>query len=208
MISVKRIQSEIFNSNVYIITSSLTEEVFLIDCGAYKPVTEALQRDAVVKGIFLTHYHYDHIYYLEAWSQKFPDMAIYGSSKTLQGLNDPKKNFSFYHNNPISFYPASPDILGDGQEVPLFDGTSINVYETEGHCEGSLSFGLEHYFFTGDALIPNIPIVTKLKTGNKLLAKKSVQRIKELCTDQTVICPGHLETRATKDVNWNFYLND
>ena len=37
------------------------------------------------------------------------------------------------------------------------------ILETLGHNEGCLTFQLANHFFTGDALIPNIPIVNQTK---------------------------------------------
>ena len=208
MIQVKRIQSESFTSNVYVITSSLDEEVILIDSGGYQGVIDTLGSNTVVKGIFLTHYHYDHIYYMQAWSAKFPDVIFYGSKVTLDGISDPKNNLSFYHDNPVYFQPKNSRTVSQGQSITLFNDISILIHETDGHCEGSLTFVVENFIFTGDALIPNVPVVTKLRTGNKLAAKNSVRYIRSLCTDHTLICAGHMEIHNANEVNWGLYFDD
>ena len=208
MLTVQKIQSEIFNSNVYTITSSEHEEVFLIDCGGFEPVLDSLPPTAVVSGIFLTHYHYDHIYFIKDWIVRYPDVKFYGSQITLEGLSNPKRNLSFYHDDPIAVTDVNYQTITDAVSVTLFDYISFTAFETEGHCEGSLSFLIDNYIFTGDAIIPNIPIVTKLKTGNKEKAKDSVRKIKSLLNDEFIICPGHLETFKYQDVKWNLYLDD
>ena len=208
MLKVQKIQSEIFNSNVYTITSSEHEEVFLIDCGGFAPVLDVLISNAIVSGIFLTHYHYDHIYFIKNWIDRFPNVKFYGSQITFEGLSNPKRNLSFYHEDPIEIFDVNYQVITDAISVKLFNYISITALITEGHCEGSLSFLLENYIFTGDALIPNIPIVSKLKTGNKDDAKASVRKIKSLLNDDFTICPGHLETFKYQEVKWNLYLND
>ncbi|WP_318643112.1 MBL fold metallo-hydrolase [Flavobacterium ardleyense] len=208
MLKVQKIQSEIFNSNVYTITSSEQEEVFLIDCGGFEPVIDSLPKTVIVSGIFLTHYHYDHIYFIKNWIDRYPNVKFYGSQITLEGLSNPKRNLSFYHEDPIEVFGVDYQVITDAVSVKLYDYTSITAFLSEGHCEGSLSFLLDNYIFTGDALIPNIPIVTKLKTGDKEKAKDSVRKIKSLVNDDFTICPGHLETFKYKEVKWNLYLND
>lgn len=209
MIDVLKIRSEIFTSNTYLITSSQKEEVFLIDCGAFDEVIEHLPSNAILKGIFLTHYHYDHIYYIEKWIEMYPDVKVYGSLITKEGVENPKRNLSFYHEDPIKFEIINFKTIEEGSIVSLFKSKyELYAFETDGHCEGSLTFLLGNYIFTGDALIPNIPVVTKLKTGDKLKAKISIDKIRSLAEDKCLICPGHLEILNYNDVNWNLYANN
>ena len=141
MFAVSKITNKTFTSNVYILPSSEKEEVFLIDCGSFKEVEDVLPLNCKVKGIFLTHYHYDHIYFVEKWVVKFPHVKIYGSSITKEGLSNPKRNLSFYHEDPIIYHSLNFNIINEHDTVPLFEkDVDLRVIETEGHCEGSLSF--------------------------------------------------------------------
>lgn len=208
MIDVLKIRSEIFTSNTYLITSSQKEEVFLIDCGAFDEVIEHLSSNAILKGIFLTHYHYDHIYYIEKWIEMYPDVKVYGSLITKEGLGNPKRNLSFYHEDPIAYVvPLFIEIKEHSYISLIYENIKLQVIETEGHCEGSLSFKVDEFIFTGDALIPNIPTVTKLKTGSKEKAKESVHKIKKHSSDDSTICPGHLQMKKATEVDWKFYFN-
>lgn len=208
MFLVKKITNETFTSNVYILTSSQKEGVVLVDCGSYKEVIDVLPINFTVTAIFLTHYHYDHIYFIEKWVAKFPNVKIYGSSITKDGLSDPKRNLSFYHEDPIFYHPLDFKIVKEHDIIPLFENDcQLRVIETEGHCEGGLTFVVDCYIFTGDALIPNIPVVTKLKTGSKEESKKSLVKIKRNTTANTIICPGHLEMIKSNEVNWELYLD-
>lgn len=205
MLIVEKIKSEIFTSNAYLLTSSNKEEVFLIDCGAFEPVLDKFPEHYDLKGIFITHFHYDHIYFIKEWIERFPNVVIYCSEITKEGIASSKRNLSFYHDDPVEFDIASCQILKEGDNIRLFDGIYLFVLKTEGHCEGSLSFKMGDYIFTGDALIPNIPVVTKLKSGNKVLAKESVLKIKSHADEHTIICPGHMEPIKAKDVLWDIY---
>jgi len=205
LIEVKQIKSEQFTSNVYLLTSSLSEEVFLIDCGVFSPVLDYINSGHRVHGVFLTHYHYDHIYYLKQWMDKFPDLVVYGSEITLTGLGDAKRNLSLYHDDPIELINFNAERLDEASKIELFDGMFITAFVTEGHCEGSLTFQFGDHVFTGDALIPNIPTVTKLKTGSKIMAKASVAKIKSLTSEHSIICPGHLEMISATAVEWESY---
>lgn len=87
----------------------------------------------------------------------------------------------------------------------LFENSHLKVLETKGHNEGSLSFAIKEGIFTGDALIPGIPVVAKLKSGNKEHAKKSVQIIYQSLESEQNIYPGHGPIFKKSDLNWSLY---
>jgi glyoxylase-like metal-dependent hydrolase (beta-lactamase superfamily II) len=203
---ITKICSEEFTSNVYLISSSNTDAVYLIDCGAYNDVLKHIKSNQYLKAIFITHYHYDHIYFIKEWRLRFPEVKVFGSNQTFNGLGNSKLNLSFYHEDPIEVNISDFGILKNDEGVQLFEDLQIEAIETEGHCEGSLTYILRNNFFTGDALIPNIPIVTKLRTGNKDLAKESAKKIKTLATNDSVIYPGHLEPINYQDIYWDIYF--
>jgi ethanolamine transporter EutH len=61
-------------------------------------------------------------------------------------------------------------------------------------------------YLTRDILIPDSAIVTKLKSGNKTEAQKSILKLQAICNGETTIYPGHGNPIKAVDVNWNFYL--
>lgn len=206
MIEVKQFRSAIFTSNTYTVGfPGKNKEVYLVDCGEFQNVLDSFEESFSLKGIFITHYHYDHIYFLEQWLKKFPDVVVYGSEITKLGIASPKQNLSFYHNDPISVTIPNYKIFSDEAEISIGDGLKIKALSTEGHCEGCTTFIFQKYIFTGDSLIPNIPVVTKLKTGNKVQAGLSVAKIKSFCEPESQICPGHLDIIESSNVNWENY---
>ena len=65
------------------------------------------------------------------------------------------------------------------------------IYETPGHNHGSLCFLIEHFLFTGDSYIPQIPVVTKLKGGDRHVNANSLGLIFSIIKSETILCPGH-----------------
>ena len=209
MIEVTKFTNQQFTSNVFKITSSSNiEEVILIDCGEFDEVSESLTCSKRLINVFITHYHYDHIYYIQKYIDKYPNVKFYGSLLTLEGLSNSKQNLSFYHNDSVEISKLNYQVLSDGQILPFFNRKTLKALETEGHCEGSFTFIIDDFIFTGDALIPNIPVVTKLKTGNKIKAKESVEKIKASANKNSIICPGHLAITKYKNVDWDSYLSN
>ena len=88
----------------------------------------------------------------------------------------------------------------------MFQNQFLTVIETPGHNQGSLSFKLQHFCFTGDSLIPGNKVVTKLKSGNKEAAKKSIFKLKTQLQSKDSIMPGHGEPISSGVVDWNFFL--
>lgn len=197
-----------YNSNTYLIRSKeATLNCYLIDIGNSECVLQSLEVQQEIKAIFLTHAHYDHICGVNEILAHFPDCLIYCSEYTSKALSDSKLNLSFYHKTPVSYSGANVRILTDGDFIQLFDNLDLQVLETPGHNAGSLSFKIENTIFTGDSLIPECSIVTKLKSGNKLQAAESTIKIKDHSTTSTTIFPGHGKSFLAGEIDWNFYLS-
>jgi len=195
-----------FNSNTYIIRNSInSSNVYLVDIGTEQALELCVKLNLNIKGLFLTHDHYDHILGLKQLINLFPDCEIYCSQYTKSALLDSKVNLSFYHNNPVEYLGGNCKVVCNGDRVNLFTTEYMEVIETPGHNIGCLSFKLDGVLFTGDALIPNIPIVTKLKGGNKITAKESVFKIKKVLSLNDIVYPGHGERVIANQIDWDFY---
>ena len=197
------------NSNTYLLQSEFdVMKCYLIDAGNCIDAINSLQPNQKIEAVFLTHAHYDHIAHIGDVIEKFPNCKIYCSEYTRVALSDHKLNLSFYHGAPVSFMGEQINIVKENDIIPLFNQEKMVILETPGHNEGCLTFQLGNYFFTGDALIPNIPIVTKLKSGNKQQAKESALKIKMATDENSIICPGHLNIIKSTEINWNIYINE
>ena len=207
-----KIQKFIFSnskSNTYLIENEKSEEnCYLIDAGNCIDAINSLQPNQKIEAVFLTHAHYDHIAHIGDVIEKFPNCKIYCSEYTRIALADHKLNLSFYHGTPVTFTGEQINIVKENDIIPLFNQDKMVILETPGHNEGCLTFQLGNYFFTGDALIPNIPIVTKLKSGNKQQAKESALKIKMATDENSIICPGHLNMIKSTEIDWKVYINE
>jgi hydroxyacylglutathione hydrolase len=188
---LKQIVNSVFNSNTYIISEDNYDWVWLIDIGEMDGVLNVMPKNAIVKGVFITHPHYDHIYGLNKLIDLFPKCCVFTSENGKEGLYSDKLNLSFYHEEPIIFKGSIIQILHETDKIELFENCFLETLETPGHNWGCLTFKIGDYLITGDSFIPNIEVVTKLKGGDKESSKKSIQKIKRNISDDTIICPGH-----------------
>ncbi|MDC0298115.1 MBL fold metallo-hydrolase [Akkermansiaceae bacterium] len=205
-LAVKKFVNDSLSSNAYVVSLEDSLECVLIDIGEYIELKQYIKiNNLSVKGLFLTHSHYDHILGVKDFVHEFPNAKIFGHSDTIKSLENSKLNLSFYHNAPIEvdIPPQNQVEIADGEvDIASLKVTSLH---TPGHNSGSLSFMIKEGIFTGDALIPGIPVVTKLKSGNKEQAKKSIQIIYQSLGPEQNIYPGHGRIFRKSDVNWSFY---
>lgn len=206
-VEIQKFVNEFYSSNTYLISIG-TENLFvyLIDIGNVKAVLSSLKSHQEVKAIFLTHPHYDHICGIHELISTFPNCLIYCSPYTKLALADSKINLSFYHGTPIAYEGSNVLSICESDRIHLFDGVTLKIIETPGHNEGSLTFKIDNTIFTGDSLIPGYPVVTKLKSGNKEDAAKSVLKIIEETQPSDILYPGHGVSCNLSEIDLNFYI--
>ena len=169
-------------------------EIWLVDCGDVQPLIEKLSsmtaNSFLIKGVLLTHAHYDHIYGLPHLTGLFPEIKVYTNQAGKEALANERVNMSRYHEDPINY--ASDNVIActDGIEIPLFQGLLAKVHYTPGHNPSCITYEVGDCIFTGDAYIPGISVVTSLPGSDKQQAANSLQRIIKL-SEGKVVCPGH-----------------
>lgn len=189
-LSIIRIANSFKNSNTFIIAPENCNNVWLIDIGDFGSILSVINHKRIA-GIFLTHAHLDHIYGIKDALKKFPECVVYGSGMCLNYLFDDRKNLSLYYECPLSLTTANCRILSDSSVTHLYDCVAIECFYTPGHTPDSVCYQIGNLIFTGDAYIPGIPTVTKLRNGNKDLSVRSINLIMSKFNLLTVILPGH-----------------
>ena len=194
MLNVSHIVNSIFTPRTYILSDEFHSEYWLVDCGDIPPLVEKIAsiggKTYTIKGVLLTHVHYDHIYGLRQLIELFPDVKLYTNEIGKSALGNPRLNMSKYHDDPIILESDNVVICKEGAVIDLFDGIQAKVYETPGHHPSCLTFEIEDYLFTGDAYIPGVKVVTILPGADKDKAKESLERILMLAEGKTIL-PGH-----------------
>ena len=164
---------------------------YLVDCGDYDKILETLEGQ-MLKGIFLTHCHQDHIYGIEKVLAKFPYAKVYCSQKTRDGLKDDNLNLSYIIPEFCFCFTQDKSVVVLDEGIHSIDGMKVEVVSTPGHSEDCLSYIIEDCIFTGDSYIPFTKVFAKWPRSNKALALDNEARLKEIAeTRKLKVYPGH-----------------
>ena len=163
-----------------------------MDCGDVERIISSIPKDAKIKGVFLTHTHFDHIYGLNKLIEYFPNCVIYTNKQGKEGLFSDKLNFSRYHSESFIFRGNHIELLEDGDEIFLSPSVVLKVLFTPGHDWSCISYYTDKMIFTGDSYIPSTKLITSFPKSNKEEATVSLNRIMGISKNRDVY-PGHGE---------------
>ena len=183
------IENTVFHSNTYILSKENEDDCWLVDVGDIEPILERVGKRQI-KGVFLTHTHYDHIYGINKLIEHYPECIVYTSLYGKEGLFSDKLNFSRYHDDSILFQGKHIEVLNEGDEIKLFLNLGLKAIYTPGHDWSCMSYYTDDVIFTGDSYIPNFKVVTSFPKSNKRDAQISLNRLMEL-SKMRDIYPGH-----------------
>ncbi|MFA5467525.1 MAG: MBL fold metallo-hydrolase [Sphaerochaetaceae bacterium] len=201
-----------YQTNCYLLFKG--EMAWVID-----PADEAkriLERLNNLKGVILTHFHYDHLLALPQLIKAFPTADIFMhplDSPYLGPLGgealgafarsiDP----AFSHLD-VSFWrslPAATVLVEEGDVIPEI---GLEVMHTPGHSLGSICLYKEGSLFAGDTLFANSIGRTDLIHSDPALIVNSIKTKLLTLPKATVVYPGHgPETTIGKELANNPFL--
>ncbi|MBQ7689886.1 MAG: MBL fold metallo-hydrolase [Muribaculaceae bacterium] len=177
-----------FGSSTWLLGSE-GEGTWLVDCGDVEPLVPLIAPP--LRGVLLTHAHFDHIYGLGHLLSRFPAVRIVTNAAGREALLDEYQNLSAYHDSPFRLADDHAiDVVDEGDTVSLFNHAAAHVYATPGHHPSCLTYAIGNHLFTGDAYIPGVKVVTLLPGGDKQAAAASLERIARLAA-RRIVHPGH-----------------
>ena len=163
---------------------------WLVDCGDVEPLLHFIG-GTTLRGVMLTHGHYDHIYGLNALLTLYPSMAILTNEGGKEELLNDKRNFSRYIKDPFILQaPENVIQVEDRRGVDLFDGCQAVPVFTPGHSPSCVTWVVGDAVFTGDSYIPGVKTVTNFPLSDRNQAAASEMIIRGLISHHHVY-PGH-----------------
>lgn len=186
---IKRFIGGLLESNGYVIYQEEGQNCYIIDPGYNSKVfIDYINKEKFdVKGILLTHHHYDHVGVAERIKAVY-DCPIYMHK-------DDCDMYSKAYKKHVDVY------MEDGDVIDL-DGEKIVVVHTPGHTAGSVCFysTRSKLAFTGDTIF-NVDLGrTDLEDGNDKDMINSICNIIDKWGNDIMIYPGHGDGCTMKKV--------
>lgn len=184
---IKRLIGGNLESNGYIVYDKEGGEGWIVDPGyraeAFMAACEKL--DVTIKGLLLTHYHYDHV-------------GAVDKLKTEWGCP------VYLHRGDCDLYKKPVDVMLEGGERFAVGDETLVTLHTPGHTQGGVCFLSESdrskAVFTGDTIF-NVDLGrTDLEGGSE---KDMIRSISQVCAkwgNDMTIYPGHGDPATMKFV--------
>ncbi len=208
-------------SNMYILMDG--NNALIIDPNISHEALEILRQNGVCQlHIILTHEHFDHASGVNWYKQRF-ETKIICQRKCAERIIDAKNNrpfvfFPMVENRTeeekkaiLSFYDALPtdaievDIIFDDYFSFEWRRHNIFIKSCPGHSPGSSVVIIDdEYAFTGDYMIPNVPVILRFPGGSKTIYNEKTLPFLLGLKKNMVIMPGHGNSYLRK----NCYYRD
>lgn len=205
MVEVERFINSRFNSNTYVIAHPEYNDVWVVDPGDTNSVFEwmSVYSKTSIKGVLLTHAHFDHIYGMNEILSQYPQCVIYiANDYGREALHNPKINGSKYTEEGPIVIDNNARIEYYKDRMLLWEGVEMQAINTPGHSDDSQCLIVDGLMFTGDTLIKDVRTVTKLKGGSVEKLEDTVVLLKQLKGLALKVMPGHGEEFELDDYDY------
>ena len=172
-----------YGANCYLVINDKNGEGIVIDPGANGAglIKEIEKLTYNIKGILLTHAHFDHIGGVKELKDKY-NIPVY--------VNQGEVDNSKIDNNVYSKLPNDCSLINDG-DVLNIGGINIKCLHTPGHSKGGMCFLIEDSVFTGDTLFQGSIGRTDFISGDFKTLIDSIQKKLITLDGDTKVYPGH-----------------
>ncbi len=147
-----------------------------------------------VKGILLTHGHFDHIWGVDKL-RELSGAPVYACESEAKLCKDATLNVSEQVGRPCTVEPNH--YVKDGEEITIA-GMTCRLIATPGHTAGSCCYYFEEdgFLISGDTLFQESVGRTDLPTGSMSDIVRSVKGKLFVLPDETKVYPGHGEATS------------
>lgn len=198
MLEIKQIVNSPKSSNCFVLyDKAVGNNCIVIDPGSEDNSSLYLyleQEKLLPEFIVLTHEHFDHCWGVNGLREAYPDVKLVCSKICSDAIQDKKKNYSVFNQQPGFELKKADVVLDDINWLLHWNGFEIRFVPAQGHSAAGIMFFIDIFVFTGDTLIKDIKTVTKLKTASKEKLKDSLLMLENEKGKNLIVCPGHGET--------------
>ncbi len=192
-INIKRLVLGPVRTNCYIVYNNMTKECIIFDpASESEKIREFIEEEKLsLKGIFLTHGHFDHIGGATKYQRTY-NVPLYCHEDEEDLVQSLELNLSAAFGDCASAVPD--ELLRDNQSL-LICGWEIKVIHTPGHTKGSCCYLIkgdeQQVLISGDTLFAGSHGRVDFPTGSMAQITRSITE-KLLCLDENLlVLPGH-----------------
>ena len=179
------------NTNCYLVWNTETKEGIIIDpADNADAIVQLVQKEQVtLKGIYLTHAHFDHMLAASSVAGTYRALVCC-LAQEREVAESTRLNLSDYFGCTYALIPDC--ILQDGEVVQVA-GMQMQVIHTPGHTKGSgcYYFAEEGILFSGDTLFLESVGRTDFPTGNSAVLAQSIKEKLYVLPEEVKVYPGH-----------------
>lgn len=201
---VEKFINPIAEENMYVISKN--SDCYIVDPGDIymSRVIEYIKENNLdLKGVLLTHGHFDHIMGLEK-VMEYKEVPIYIPEKEIEYLYNPNLSLATMINSDFKLN-KNHKVIGVNEGDKIFDFDIIN---TPGHTSGSICYYSPEnkVLISGDTILKSSYGRVDLPTGSMEDMTNSLRKLIKL-PDDVIIYSGHGGiTSIGKEKRYYFYL--
>lgn len=197
-IKIGRMVLGVCQTNCYFLYREDSKECIFVDpADQGASIYNAMARHGfTVKGILLTHGHFDHIWGCKELVE-LSGAKLYALGAEREVMESARKNVSSQAGRACT---VGADVyLKDGEEVTLA-GMTFRVIATPGHTQGSCCYYFEEagFLVSGDTLFQESVGRTDLPTGSMGALVRSIKDKLFVLPNETKVYPGHGESTTIR----------
>lgn len=196
-------------TNCYLLCNMDIKECVLIDpADSQDEISRMIDESGCsLKGILLTHGHFDHIMAADAVRDKY-GVKVYASCDEKNTLEQPHINLGEAYGLKLS---VKADVWHKDGEILKLAGFDIEALHTPGHTEGGSCYYIREIgvLFSGDTLFCGSVGRTDFPGGSMSEIVRSIKEKVMVLPDDTKVYPGHGEGTSVgyERVNNPFLVN-
>ncbi len=189
---IKSYPNGVFGATTYLVYDKESKEGVLIDCTC--AVDEILnfikQQNINLKYILITHGHFDHVYCLAEFKEKFPQIQVLMHKDDMPLLNQVANQCSMTGVEEIKV-PCIDALINDDTKNLKIGNSEIKVIHTKGHSKGGVCYLIGDNLFSGDTLFKASIGRCDLFGGDIKEIEQSIKEKLFKLDDNITVYPGH-----------------